>query len=155
MDSVLIIGSGHNVERELATVDRSSFSAVIGVNRAAILYGPVDYHVTLHPEIYAKKKAAYMVAWKAGKGVDEVLPFRWPGCHHSGSSGLYAVKFALEVLVAENVTLAGIGMDGPHVYNDRDWPQAQQFQKDWIKVLPTLKGRVTSLGGWTKELLNG
>ena len=157
MDSVLIIGSGHNVERELAAVDRASFGSVIGVNRAALMYGPVDYHVTLHPEIYTKpgKKAAHMVSWRRVQGVDEILDFRWPGCQTSGSSGLYAVKYALDVLKAEHVTLAGIGLDGPHIYTRHDWAQAEQFRRTWRKVLPKIKGRVTSLGGWTKELLDG
>lgn len=154
MDSVLIIGSGHNVESELALIDRADFDCVIGVNKAAILYGPVDFHVTLHPEIYTKKKAAYLVSWRRMNGVDEVMPFKWEGCQSSGSSGLYAVKFAIELLGAESITLAGIGMEGSHVYNSHEWAQAAQFRQTWTKVLPKLKGRVTSLGGWTKEILN-
>lgn len=151
---VLIIGSGHNVENELAMIDRADFDCVIGVNKGALLYGPVDFHVTLHPEIYGKKKAAYLVSWRRMQGVDEVVDFKWPGCQSSGSSGLYAVKFALEILGAEHVTLAGIGLDGPHIYTRHDWAQAEHFRRTWRKVLPNIKGRVTSLGGWTKELLD-
>lgn len=151
---VLIIGSGHNVENELAMIDRADFDCVIGVNKGALLYRPVDFHVTLHPEIYGKKKAACLISWRKMQGVDEILDFKWPGCSSSGSSGLYAVKFALEVLGAQSITLAGIGMEGSHVYNSHEWAQASQFRQTWMKVLPELKGRVTSLGGWTKEVLD-
>ena len=152
---VLVIGCGANVERELSQVDRSSFDCIIGVNRAALLYGPVDLHVTLHPETYARQKQARLISWRAMEGVDEVFDFAWRKHGNSGSSGLYAVKYALERLNAESVTLAGVGIDkGPHIYSTSDWAQAEQFQKTWIEVVDKLRGRVFSLGGWTAKLLN-
>lgn len=150
-----MIGSGANVERELVMVDRADFDVVLGVNRAAMLYGPVDYHVSLHPEQYAPVKVAPLVAHRKARHVDIVHDCLWRRGGNSGSSGLFAVKFALERLGASCVTLAGVGMDyAPHVYNALDWPQAEMFQRTWREVAPQLRGNVVSLGGWTAELLS-
>lgn len=153
---VLVIGSAASVAAELATIDRSAFDKVIGVNRAAIEFGPVDIHCSLHPKEYASIKAGYMVSHEKQRGVDEVFPCLWSIGGTSGSSGLYAVKYALERLDATEIILAGVGMDeGPHFYNPSKWHQANRFQKTWIEVAPRLRGTVKSLGGWTARLLNG
>jgi hypothetical protein len=68
---------------------------------------------------------------------------------------LFAVKYALEKLKADEIVLAGVGMDaGPHYYNPSAWHDAQKFQRTWEQVADKLRGKVTSLGGWTAELLN-
>lgn len=152
--SVLVIGSGHGVEKELAQIDRESFDTIIGVNRAAILYGPVDIHCSLHPEDFARVKAGHFVSHREYPGVDEVFPCLWRKGGNSGSSGLYAVKYALRVLDSQDITLAGVGMEGPHIYNPSDWAAARIFQKTWVEVADELRGKVTSLGGWTARLLN-
>lgn len=153
---VLVIGAGESVKAELAMVDRSSFDRVIGVNRAAIELGPVDVHVSLHPREFAQIKAGYFVSHEKHRGVDEVFKCEWRIGGNSGSSGLYAVKYALERLGADEIILAGVGMDsGPHYYTKSDWPQALKFQRTWIEVAPQLRGKVKSLGGWTAQLLNG
>lgn len=153
---VLIIGSGPNVKAELATVDRADFDVVIGVNQAAIDFGPVDYHCSLHPHEYAPKRACqWLVSHRMVPGVKEVFTPAWRTGGSSGSSGLYAVKYALEKLCADEVVLAGIGIDEkPHYYSTIDWPQAGYFQRTWLEVQDQLKGKVRSLGGWTAELLN-
>lgn len=155
--NVLIIGSGGNVEFELETINRADFDKVIAVNRAARLFGPVDYHVSLHPERFAARKQAHFVAPRQDRYrlVDEVFSWKWPEFEgNSGSSGLYAVKYALERLDAHSVVLAGVGMDiAPHVYNSRDWKAAADHRITWTKVAKRIAPKVTSLGGWTKELL--
>lgn len=157
----LVIGAGQNVEAELAQVNRADFDKVLSVNKAALLYGPVDYHLSLHPSLWAKKKVAWFVAhqsFRAPDGsdlVDEVFDYQWPEYPaSSGSSGLYAVKYALERLHADEIVLAGVGMDNaPHVYNNQNWKQAVRFRHTWEKVASRLTGTVTSLGGWTAQLL--
>lgn len=152
---VLVIGSGANVKNELAIVDRASFDKIIGVNRAAIHFGPVDIHCTLHPKDYGPQKVAWMVSHQMRNGVDEVFECLWNMGGSSGSSGLYAVKYAIEKLESTDITLAGVGMDiGPHYYNPSNWEAAKRFQRTWIDVLPQIKGKVKSLGGWTARLLN-
>lgn len=154
---VLVIGSAQCVEDDLAQVDREDFDIVIGVNEAAYHYGPVDYHVTLHPEKFAKTKQARMVANKKHRGVDEVLSSLWDRKGgNSGSSGLFAVKFSIEKLKARKVVLAGVPIVPiPHFNDDQDWIGAVNFRGAWIDALPQIKGKVTSLSGWTAELLNG
>lgn len=154
---VLVIGSGKGVESQIKRAGKR-FDKIIGVNQAAIDFGPVDIHVTLHPEQFAAKKAAYMVSHVAVKGVDEVLGYKWedtPRHLGSGSSGLYAVKYALEVMNADEVVLAGVGMNpGPHYNRDMPWGDAGRFRLTWEAVAPRLRGKVRSLGGWTKQLLD-
>ncbi len=153
---VLVIGSGHNVENELAQINRDDFDVIIGVNRAAILYGPVDYHLTLHPRDFASLKVAHMVSHIKLKGVNEQFDCLWRIGANSGSSGLYAAKYALEKLGADEIILAGVGMDEtPHIYNPSKWHDAKKYQQTWIEVAPQLRGKVKSLGGWTAQLLNG
>ncbi|MBN49992.1 MAG: hypothetical protein CMN85_10655 [Spongiibacteraceae bacterium] len=153
---VLVIGSGHNVKAELSQINRHTFDYVIGVNRAAIHFGPVDIHCSLHPRDYAPIRAGYFVSHIKLKGVDEVFPCMWRTGGSSGSSGLYAVKYALQRLDATDITLAGVGIDeAPHFYNPSDWHEAKKFQQTWIEVAPVLRGKVRSLGGWTAQLLNG
>lgn len=152
---VLVIGSGEPVEKELEQVNRDSFDYIIAVNRAAIAHGPIDIHATLHPRDFAPIKAGYMVSHAKHRGVDEVFPCLWRTGGNAGSSGLYAVKYALQRLDATDIVLAGVGMDeAPHFYNPSDWHDAKRFQTTWIEVAPQLRGIVKSLGGWTKQLLN-
>lgn len=151
---VLAIGSGHRVRAELARIDRAAFDVVIGVNRAAIEFGPVDWHCTLHPREYAPIKAARLVSHLQMPGVDRIFPAHWRhGQSSSGSSGLYAVRWALQI-GAGAVTLAGIGMDGHHFDKAAEWSDAERFRRMWVELAPDLRGIVTSLGGWTAELLN-
>lgn len=157
----LVIGGGPEVNEHLSRVNRADFDKVLSMNKTAILYQPVDYHVSLHPNKWAKEKVAWFVAHQSCHApdgtdlVDEVFPYQWPEYpSNSGSSGLYAVKYALERLNADEVVLAGVGIDkAPHVYNNEPWKQATNFQHTWVSVFPRLTGRVTSLGGWTAELL--
>lgn len=148
----LIIGSGANVAKELRKVKRRSFDVTIGVNQAARDHR-CDWQSTLHPLHYLPPSAP-MVSYVALKEVAVVMPWQWVGGKNSGSSGLYAVKFALEYLKADHVTLAGIGMNvEPHYYGGGDWQAALRFRETWELVAPQLRGRVESLGGWTAELL--
>lgn len=151
----LIIGSGCTVYADLVAAEQWAFDARIGVNQAAIDFGPVDWHVTMHPREYAHRKAAPLVSFHAFAGVDLVHPWQWPdGPANSGSSGLYAVKFALEHLQASEVILAGVPIDpGPHYYGSDGWQAAIRFRRAWEFATPTIKGRVRSLSGWTRELL--
>lgn len=151
----LIIGSGKNVSNELQTVDKSTFGIVIGVNRAAIDHGPVDVQCSLHPEHYASKKAAYFVSAIPHKLADEVHSRHWGNSVSSGSSGMFAVHYAIERLGFNEVLLAGIPIEkAPHYYGGGDWADAERFQKVWRQMLPLMRGKVFSLGGWTQQLLN-
>lgn len=152
----LVIGSGHTVKGDLSRINREDFDLVLGVNAAALAFGPVDVHVSLHPEKYAAEKAAYMVANRPYKNVDAWMSSLWHPGGDSGSSSLFAVKYAIHKRGASEVWLAGVPMEvAPHFNRPADWEAAKKFQKTWIKVLPHIQGKVFSLSGWTAELLNG
>lgn len=157
MRQALVIGSAATIDQELGLLDRKWFDSIIGVNAAAIKYGPVDIHATLHPKDYATIKAAYMVSHKKEVGVDEQFDAHHRrGADSSGSSGLFAVRYALDILKADRVILAGVGMTStPHFNRPHDWHGAKRLRGAWVELAPVLKGRVYSLGGWTAELLNG
>lgn len=151
---VLIIGSSASVRADLGRIQRSDFDSVIGVNQAAIEFGPVDFHITLHPDQFAYRKAGRMVSYRNELGVDEVFDWRWPQIkNNSGSSGLYAVKYALDRLNADYIVLAGIGMDESPHFDGRPWKDFSRYRKAWPAVLPAIKGKVYSLSGWTAKLL--
>lgn len=157
MRQALVIGSAATVADELAMIDRSAFDIVIGVNAAAIEYGPVDVHATLHPAEYAPRKAGHMVSHINMIGVDEVMPAHHrKGADCSGSSGLFAVRYALDRRGADRVILAGVNMTtAPHFNRPSEWQGAMRQRNAWRDLCPILSGRVYSLGGWTAELLNG
>lgn len=154
---VLIIGSGKNVHNELRQVDRNDFDLVVGVNQAAFDFN-TEVLVTLHPREYADRFKGVVVSYVPLKSVNVCLDFKWPdislrGGSASGSSGLYAVKYAMSIGATE-IVLAGIGMDAnPHYYGGGDWTECHRFREVWQAVAERLRGRVISLGGWTRELL--
>lgn len=150
----LVIGSGDRVKAELARVVRNAFDLVVGINSAAVDFGPVDYQCSLHIGEYAQNKVAPFVAHKQAKWVDHVHPYKWASGGKSGSSGLLGTKWALHC-GADEVVLAGIGLDyAPHYNRPAIWDAARVFRPAWIDSLPYLAGKVFSLGGWTAELLN-
>lgn len=153
----LIIGSGSTLYADLIESERWHYDVRIGINRAAIDFGPVDWHVTMHPREYGPRKVAPMVSFHPFSGVDLAFPWRWSdNVTSSGSSGLYAVKFALQHLQADEVHLAGVPMDsGPHYDGGDPWPAGLRFRRTWEIVAPELRDRVYSFSGWTRELLGG
>lgn len=150
---VLVIGSSASARADLSRIDRKDYQLIIGVNQAANEFGPVDVHITLHPEEFAKCKAAHLVSYKPWPLVDEVFDWRWPSLKaNSGSSGLYAVKYALQ-RKATHVTLAGVSMDEQPHFDGRPFKMWNNYRPAWKANLPALKGKVFSLSGWTAQLL--
>jgi hypothetical protein len=84
-----------------------------------------------------------------------VLDYRWPGMTLSGSSGLFAVKAALEVLGADRVVLAGVPMstDQRHFNKGEPWAKGAPYLDAWRIALPFIRDRVRSLSGFTRDLL--
>lgn len=151
----LIIGSGPGVVDDL-WLARQLFTPdlVIGINQAALMHGPVDLHVTLHPEEFAHRKAARMVAHKMLRGVDEFLEHTARGCVNSGSSGLYAVRVARELKNCTRIVLAGVPMTvEPHDFGGAPWKAARTFQQAWKQSKDQIKPYVRSMSGWTRDLL--
>lgn len=155
---VLIVGSSASVKKDLEQVDLKDFDAVIAVNRARELVEH-DFFVTVHADRFERESESILyVANKQQQDsrVDIVFDPYWnKGDLNSGGSGLVAVKFALEVLNAETITLAGMGIDeSPHFYDSKPWANYDKMQKAWTLARSKMLGKVTSLSGWTKQLLN-
>jgi hypothetical protein len=87
-------------------------------------------------------------AHKPYRGIDRSTP-DW-----AGSSGLFAVKVAIEEGF-ERIVLAGVPMtaEGAHYYDAKVWTAAHVFHSGWNHRLPQIKDIVRSMSGWTRELL--
>lgn len=138
---------------------------LVAVNDAAMHYpGKLDAFVTLHPEklsgwLGARRTAglpepATVIAHTAHPAVTEVVDYQWPGQTGSGSSGLFAVKVALE-RTALPVVLCGVPLQAEraHFFCDAPWGEVNQFRAAWGSVKDRLLGRVKSMSGWTATLL--
>ena len=91
----------------------------------------------------------------AGFGYDET-PYRFAGQTASGSSGLFALKVALEDLGATRAVLCGVPMDTrAHFHVGGPWGGARRHQIGWRQALPAIAGRARSMSGWTRDMLGG
>lgn len=83
------------------------------------------------------------------------VPWLFPEQKRSGSSGLFAVKVALDEEGCDRAVICGIPMSGDesHFFDEKPWAAGVRFRASWEAVYPCLKDRVRSMGGWTQELL--
>lgn len=136
-------------------------AGLFAVNDAAAEYpGHVDAFVTLHPEKLphwlAKRitPPGDVVSIMKDPGVTRITPYQWPEMTGSGSSGLYAVKVALEAGF-DRVVLCGVPMEfeRAHYFDPKPWADVDQFWPSWEICLPRLKDCVRSMSGRTATLL--
>lgn len=146
--------------RTLAHVD-----AVFGVNDAGAEYpDELAAFVTLHPEkldawlairtnVDKLHKPCEVIAHETHPRVTRVVDYRWPGMIGSGSSGLFAVKIALESF--DRVVLCGVPMDimRAHYFSPAPWFEVDSFWPAWQIALPFIRDRVRSMSGHTAQLL--
>ena len=155
----LILGGGETLWHDLAQVPDVTERTVIAINDSGVAYqNRIDWWVTLHPEKLPKWMAQrrgnqdYQTAShkdRRGSRVDHIIREIW-----SGSSGLYAAQIAVMHLDFDNVILCGIPMTPTgHFFDSDPWRHCQNYRRGWKDALPTLEGRVTSVSGWTRELL--
>lgn len=129
------------------------------------LHDRVRHWVTLHAEyapgwmafrrghLYGSGDIPMWHGHKAKPGIDVV----WEMAQLGGTSGLFAVFIGL-LLGYDEIVLAGIPMNGAGHYFDPHWygsnfdDKATKLVWEWSKT-NVFEGRVTSLSGWTKELL--
>lgn len=141
--------------RSLCTVD-----AVFACNDAAAEYPDnLAAFVTLHPEhlpLWLPRRVAptgEVVAHEAAPGVTRVVDYRWPGMNASGSSGLFAVKVALERF--SKVVLCGVPMEAAraHYFNSAPWTEVDSFWDAWSLVRVPHLANVRSMSGRTAQML--
>ncbi len=160
----LVVGSAACVATDLATWgDRPA--QVVAVNRQISDYpGVIAAGASLHQELVPEWRASRTQAepWalhlhEPADGADVVTPL--PDGWH-GTSALYAVAVAMS-LGAERVILVGCPIDdaphyypGPTLYNAPPLaPWLAYYRRGWRTAYPTIAGLVTSLSGWTRDLL--
>lgn len=82
------------------------------------------------------------------------MEYRWKDQATSGSSGLFAVRVALE-LGFDRIVLCGVPMQKEQGRLDGivRWSGAEAFKKGWQQALPHLRDTTRSMSGWTKQLL--
>lgn len=145
-------------------------SDVITVNHSGCFYsGIIKFWVTLHPEKFAKwkdtrKKMGYDMSFiSVGYGRPHNVPIGmdfyadfWRGSNKntsSGTSSLFAVKIALEAGY-NKVILCGAPLEDDSCHALKPCGDEYTSYRDaWIANLPKMKGKVVSLSGWTKTLL--
>ncbi|WP_029581950.1 hypothetical protein [Bradyrhizobium sp. URHD0069] len=168
----LVVGCSANVWEEVqAASNLVNFDAYYCVKLAGVHWeGPRFTWCGLHPEWQEKYKAeraalglhskyetvgplASECGMHGNHPVDRRVSYRWPGMNSSGSSGLFAVKVALEDGF-DRVVLAGVPMTTePHFTRGKPWAQRDSFTKGMTESIPHFAGRVRSMSGYTKEIL--
>lgn len=158
-------GASGNLDELAALRAMVNVDAVFAVNDAAAEYAGDDLaaFVTLHfeklPTWLEKRRSLGLTAPREVIGheqqplVTRVVDYRWPGMNASGSSGLFAVKVALEQY--DRVVLCGVPMDATrgHYFTDQPWHEVNGFFSGWEIALEFIKDRVRSMSGWTAEKL--
>lgn len=173
MKSALIIGGSEYAFHEaFKALLLFKPDAVFAVNDAGILWpGLLDYWVTLHPE-YLPKWQRQRMARKYPWGYRTVAPplnelspqhhrididcrlsFHFPDLKDNGSSGLYAVRAAIDYGYKRNV-LAGIPMqeNAGHFVRGKAWAECEVYAPCWHKAKARLEPYVRSMSGMTRQL---
>lgn len=172
----VVIGGAACVWQDLAAAEKlADFDVVIAVNDAGAEFpGIVDYWITLHPEHFprwlerrrsaGRPEPLETVAHEGNSGVGRrngfatsiLWPYTWPG-----SSGLFAVEFALKRLRADRIVLCGVPMDtrghfaGALMHPDPNgpWIGAKGFWPAWEAAHEHIRDHVRSMSGRTRDLL--
>lgn len=145
------------------------FDGVVACNDVGAEWsGALDGWVTLHPKKFREWSAARerngfaragrMVGHRPEVGLPdreiEVSEYKFPGQQTSGSSGLFAAKFALVDLGFDRAILCGIPMSNrPHFFDDKNWMGHAGFREAWFGVPEVYRLRMRSMSGWTMALL--
>jgi len=149
------------------------------------IHWPSEFQVwvTLHPEFmdaYERERQALghpsgyeivappekEVGMHGKKGrIARRVSYRWEGMNSSASSGVYAVKVAMEDHPSARIVLAGVPMtpEGGHFLpKTRNgsgqirgpvWTQHASFVCGLGVAMPTMLGRVRSVSGYTEKML--
>lgn len=166
MRSALILGGASSVWTDSAkALDLFRPDLTIAVNDMIGAWaGNLDIAATLHPEFLHRwlnerrrngfnepQTWAHKASGPNGKveaRIDRTTD-DW-----GGSSGLFAVKVALEC-GCDRIVLAGVPMsaDGAHFFDPAKWEEANAYHKAWLNHQAELAPFVRSMSGQTKEWL--
>lgn len=161
----LVIGGANCVWDDIAAaLDFAEPDCVFACNDIGTRWPhQLDGWVTLHPEHMPGWReqrarngfapALEHIGHEMAPGIDRAIDYRFPGMTGSGSSGLFAVKAAMER--AEKVILAGVPMDPKqaHFFDAKQWHEFMSFLPGWENAMPHIRHRVRSVSGWTRKML--
>lgn len=162
----LILGSANCLRHDLRrALSLAEFEGVVVCKGAGLAWsGRVDAWVSLHPDriasdIARRRKydwpdADRVYGHKEASGVTHVLPYKFDEQKTSGSSGLFALRVAME-LGFDKFVLCGIPLlkEAGRLDGMERWRGAIAFRRGWEQVLPRIKDTTRSMSGWTKQLL--
>lgn len=163
MKTCLILGGASSVWNDAAAaLDLFRPDVTVTVNdMLGAWLGRIDLFCTLHPE-KAEKWLRQRRLTGANMDFETWAHARKPGSpkiDHTtpdwgGSSGLFAVKVALEC-GCDRIVLAGVPMsaDGGHFFDAAPWSEANAYHKAWLTHQSEIAPYVRSMSGWTADLL--
>jgi len=170
MKTAIILGGAACVWEDMeAALALGTYDATIATNDTLAYHsGEVDYAVSLHPQKYAgwlderqrkdfPRPKCVVTFPEYSKGgcvkIDLFVNYKWPGMAKSGSSGLFAVKVALDQGF-KKIVLCGIPMTlQPHFFGAKDWKDSDKFWPAWETMQDKFKTETRSMSGRTMELL--
>ncbi len=167
MKTALVLGGAICLDADVkAALDLFTPSIIIAVKDIGMTYPRVDHWVTFHierapRELALRRKAGLpdpQAFWTHKRAhIPSLLDIQCERIEvKGGSSGFMGVQVGL--ILVDRIVLAGIPMDPDmtHFYKrkgGKPWKEGRVFHQHWKKAYPTLKDRVRSMSGWTKELL--
>ncbi|MGA0604868.1 hypothetical protein ACO2Q0_02620 [Phenylobacterium sp. VNQ135] len=174
MTVALVLGGAACVWSDVeAALDLGEFSAVVACNDVVAAWpGRLDAAVSLHPEkfgtwITQRRRRGYpdpvRVIGHENARANPRLPdcitgfasHQFPGQKGSGSSGHFALKFALIDLGCDRAVLCGVPMseDQAHFFDEKAWTAANPHRKGWEQSWSHIRHRARSMSGWTRAEL--
>ena len=158
----IVIGGGVNVLLDLTLTHNllnGKPRTYYVINDMIADYSHCNVAVTLHPEKLAGWLEARIKAnWLMPQRVYSHITRRSQLVTHQsddwlGSSGLFAVKIAIEN-GHRAIILCGVPMDSSlHYRRQKEWKDCQIFRKGWQKHFNRIAAITRSWDGWTAQLL--
>lgn len=160
MKPLIIVGCAECVFDDIKALPVGDFDYMAINYATGFVKNHIVYAATYHPfdcdileqmkyrRILIKGNTDYkVIAHKAGHGVDIVEPFVAP----SGSSAMLGVLAAIR-LGYEKIVLCGCPLIGSRDLLG-DVFEFKLFQQGWIAKAGTVRDKVKSMSGWTKDFL--
>ena len=163
----LILGSANCLRADLrGALSMAEFEGVVACKGAGLEWrGRLDAWVSLHPktlprDIERRRRrglpdADRTYGHERTPGVSHSLQYKFPGQVNSGSSGLFALRVAMNEFDFDQFVLCGIPLvkEYGRIDGKEHWSGANSFRLGWNEVLPQIKNSVRSMSGWTKTIL--
>lgn len=173
MRVALVLGGAGNVWDDVeAALKLGTYAGAVACNDIGAAWpGKLDAIVSLHAEklgMWAerRRRAGYVLperilthhqarSGRIPPAVTGTTEFKFPGQIETGSSGLFALKVALDDCGFDRAVLCGVPMQmmPGHFFDASPWDGANAHKLGWNQALPIIKNRARSMSGWTAELL--